>query len=284
MKYWFTNCFGKTIEFSNESVYKLTSIQGLSNNTSSVNEVTSIYQIGATMANAKVESKRLIFNGEYEYTADRRKNIINVFVPGKEGRLFAYDGNEEFYLDVMPTNTPTLSDDDVIQDFQFELYAAYPYWRSVKDKESKFTYYSSFFRFPRSFNSTVPWKISKRVLNVISNVHNEGTIPTGFKVIFRALSDVTSPELLYIDTQEKIKMKEDFILSAGDELILTTYDNKKSVLWKKRGIVENAFRYLHDENTFFQLLPGDNLIRYGADQNYQGLEVLLIYETTVVGV
>ena len=79
-------------------------------------------------------------------------------------------------------------------------------------------------------------------------------------------------------------MKEDFILSAGDELILTTYDNKKSVLWRKRGIEENAFRYLHDENTFFQLLPGDNLIRYGADQNYQGLEVLLIYETTVAGV
>ena len=75
MKYWFTNCFGKTIEFSNESVYKLTSIQGLSNNISSVNEVTSIYQIGATMANAKVESKRIIFNGEYEYTADGRKNI-----------------------------------------------------------------------------------------------------------------------------------------------------------------------------------------------------------------
>ena len=81
-------------------------------------------------------------------------------------------------------------------------------------------------------------------------------------------------------------MTEDFVLEAGDVLEISTHEGKKDVHLTRAstGVTENAFEYLADESSFWKLDPGDNIVRYGASDNHEGLEVTITAGITLAGV
>lgn len=284
MRFVYENEFGASISFGKDAPYRLTAIQGLSENTIVVSEASSVNQIGATLTGTKIQAKNLILTGDFLYSKQRRLDLINTIIPGKVGRLRYIDDDMDVYLEVTPATSPQIGTGTVYQGFQFELRASLPYWMERVSTTYDFTQIVSFFRFPRSFSSTVPWKISRFTKNIILNIHNESTQETGFKLTLQAITDVKSPELLNVETQQHIKMKEDFILKAGEKMIITTYENNKRCTLIKNGLEFPAFRYLSDDTVLFDLKPGNNIIRYGATDNYEGLRATIEFAKTLAGV
>ena len=284
MRFVYENAFGESIEFSKDSPFRLTDIQGLSENSIAVSEASSVDQIGSTLTGTKIQSKNLVLSGDFYFTPERRQHLINVLVPGKRGVLRYITGDLDVYLEVTPSTTPALSMNPVIQDFQFQLRASYSYWRERVSTVYDFTQIVSYFRFPRSFSSTEPWKISRATKNIILNIRNESTQESGFTLTFEAVTDVTSPEILNIETQQIIKLKNDFVLKAGDKAIITTYEDNKRCILLKSGIEFPAYKYLSDDTVLFSLQPGDNIIRYGANDNYEGLRAKIEFSRTLAGV
>lgn len=284
MKFIYENAFGESIEFSKDSPFRLTDVQGLCENTINVSEAASVDQIGSTLTGTKIQSKNLIFTGDFYFTPERRQELINVLVPGKAGVLRYITEDLDVYLEVTPSATPALSTTPVIQDFQFQLRASYPYWREHMSTTYDFSSIVSFFRFPRSFSSTIPWKISKATKNIILNVLNESTQETGFTLTLEAITDVKCPELLNVETQQHIKMTDNFTLKAGEKVIISTYTDKKKCVLVKNGVEFPAFKFLSDDTSLFDLKPGNNIIRYGAAENYEGLRAKIEFSRTLAGV
>lgn len=284
MKFIYENEFGESLEFSEESPFYFTDIQGLSDNTISISEAAAVGQIGSAITGAKVQSKNISFTGDFTYSYENRQKLLNTIVPGKKGVLRLIDENMDVYLEVTPIMTPVLSLNPVIQDFQFQLRASYPYWRERISTTYDFSSIVSFFRLPRSFSSTAPWKISRATKNIILNVENDSTQETGFTLTLEAITDVRCPELLNVETQQHIKMADDFILKAGEKIVITTYENNKRCTLIRNGVELPAFRYLSDDTSLFNLKPGDNIIRYGAGENYEGLRARIEFSRTLAGV
>ena len=67
-------------------------------------------------------------------------------------------------------------------------------------------------------------------------------------------------------------------------LTVTTHFANKRVELTKQGITENAFGWLDLDSAFLQLYPGDNLLRYDADDGLDSLEVDIYYTPQYVGV
>lgn len=287
-RYIYINEYGKEIEFSKKSGFRFTAIDGLSTNTIAINEVSGNSQIGATSTNKKIESKDITFEGDFKATYENRRLLIDTLAPGLMAtiRIIDEDINLDVYAEGTPVRTPILSEDQVYQKFQFVFHLPFPFWSMTMAQETSFTSYISHFRFPRFFSNEISWKISERRLLMIENIKNNGTLKTGFTVVFRAVTPVTSPELLKIKTQEILKMNSDFVLDTGDVLKVSTLSGRKKVILirAKDGREINAFPYLSDVSVFWQLDPGDNIVRYGADNNYEGLEVSIIVSTTLAGV
>ena len=287
-RYVYTNDYGRMLEFSSMSGFNLIQIDGLSENDITITEVSGSSQIGSTATNKKIEPKSITFEGDYKASYDNRRTLIDTIAPGVNARIRIIDDEIglDVYIEGTPTKTPILSNEKVYQKFQFVFHCPFPFWTMTTEQSVSFAEYDSHFRFPRSFSNTVSWRISDRSLLLIENIRNEGTLKTGFTVQFKATGEVTSPELLKISTQEKIKMKSDFVMQAGDIVEISTYDDKKRVTLTRAsdGIAVNGFKYLSDETDFFQLDPGDNIIRYGADENYNLLEVTVISGITLAGV
>lgn len=285
MKFIYTNENGKSIEFSDDTKIYITDIDGLSLNKVSITEVALSSRIGSTVNNERVEPKDITVVGVYKYDPSVRKRLINTVLPKVPGKLrYIYDKeNIDVYLDVIPKSTPDIPLNNRWQYFQFVFRAPFPYWKESDSSLTEFIRYESYFRFPRSFSSTEPWKISEKIVAHLLGINNEGSDDAGFVVTFKAESEVTGPELLNVDTQEHIRFTG-LQMTSGDKLIVSTYENDMYVKFIRDGVVENLFYKMDDDSDFFKLKAGKNNIRFGASANEDNLLCDLMFENTYVGV
>lgn len=116
----------------------------------------------------------------------------------------------------------------------------------------------------------------------IENVFNEGQEETGMIIRFTALGTLINPSVTNIKTYETIKVNTEML--AKDMIEVSTYRGKRSVTLIRNGQKTNIFNLLDFSSTFFQLSPGDNLIKYDADTNVNNLEVAVNFTPRLLGV
>lgn len=283
LKYIYTNQYGDSIEFHSGSPFKITDIDGQSVNEVSFSESSTINQIGSTVTARHVEPKPFTIEGDFIDTFKNKRKLIDTIIPGK-GKWRMIDDNLDVYLDVEVRQTPDVTPKDkVYKIFDFELYAAFPYWMSESKISVSFTEMVSMFRLPREFSNIVQWKISEKRIQQIQTIINEGSDETGFIIKFKAKTNVKAPEVLNILTQENIRFT-DLTMNPGDIVEVSTYENQKYAKLIKEDSEENIFYLMDDESTFFKLKKYENVIRYGASSGSENLEVYIYFRNTYAGV
>lgn len=283
LKYIYTNQYGESIEFSDVSPFRITEIEGQSVNTIDISEASTINQVGATVSGRTIESKDIDITGDFIDSFSNRRKILDIIIPGS-GQWRMIDDNIDVYLDVEIKQTPDIMPQDkTYKIFDFSIHAAYPYWKSSSVINIPFTELISKFRLPRQFSNIVKWKISEKKIKQIQTIVNEGSIESGFIVKFQADTEVQSPELLNVNTQEHIRFTG-FTMQPDDVIIVSTYENEKYVRLIRDGEETNIFNDMDDDSTFFKLAKGDNTLRYGASSNEANLLTTITFNTTYAGV
>ena len=60
-------------------------------------------------------------------------------------------------------------------------------------------------------------------------------------------------------------------------MIVSTSSGNKYIKGVVKGEESNYFKYLDFDSTWLQLHTGDNILKYDADNNVEGLEVLISF-------
>ena len=118
--------------------------------------------------------------------------------------------------------------------------------------------------------------------NYSANIINDGDVPLGFTVEFRANGNVTRPRIINTKTLEYLEV--DATLLAGDVVTICAVDKQKRVTLTRNGKDYNYFNYLTDGSTFFKLEEGDNEMQYTAEGGEGNLYMMLHYTPLYVGV
>lgn len=121
-----------------------------------------------------------------------------------------------------------------------------------------------------------------RSQSLIANVLNDGQTKTGMTIRFRALASVSTPSLINVNTYEVFKLNT--IMVGGDVIEVSTYIGKKTVTLIRNNIRSNIFNAVDLSSTFLQLYPGDNLVRYDAEEGIDNLEVSMSFTSIFMGV
>lgn len=286
IKYIFTNQFNESVEFSDNSEIYLTSVSGLSTNDINISEATSTNQVGSSITGKSVQSKTITIDGVFKYNPSLRKRLLAVILPGVTAN-FRYINEFEkvdVYWDVEVNKSPIISDSNTWQNFQFMLKMGYPYARSTNKQMVDFNALNPLFRFAQSYSSTVPFKISSRTHRPLRTLLNKGLVSNGFKAVFKALSnDIKAPYIMNVNTQEHVRFGA-MTLTEGDVIELCTNTNQSYCKLIRGNVETNIYADTDYGSIFFQLAPGENVIRYGADSNEQNLEVRVEYEDVYPGV
>jgi RNase P/RNase MRP subunit p29 len=111
--------------------------------------------------------------------------------------------------------------------------------------------------------------------SLLATITNKGDIDTGMLITLTCTSSVTNPSLLNVDTREYIKLNK--IISAGERVIISTNSGEKYIKGVVGGEEHNYFGYMDLDSTWLQLHTGENILKYDADDNVDGLEVLVSY-------
>ncbi len=131
------------------------------------------------------------------------------------------------------------------------------------------------FHFPLIIPKNTGLIMGLREPSLLATINNGGDIDTGMLITFSCTSTVTNPVLLNVNTREFIKINK--TIASGEQVIVSTSSGNKYIKGVMKGEESNYFKYLDFDSTWLQLHTGDNTLKYDADNNVEGLEVLISF-------
>ncbi len=221
--------------------------------------------------------------------ATYRQTLLSVFSPKLSGTiLYTNEAKVTRAIACVVEDEPTAKKAvGCHQQVLIQLFCPDPYWLNENETVHQIAQWVGDFHFPIVIPADKGIMLGHRLSNLIVNCYNPGDIEIGMRVEFTALATVQSPSILNINTREIIKVNRS--LAAGDKLIINTaFDNETVRLI--HGIENiNALNYIDisflttQDDLFFLLHEGDNILRYAADNGLDNLECAIYYTPKYLG-
>lgn len=270
-KFVYENSIGK-LTFSFESAFWITDIDGVSSVEVDISDSRSSDQVGSSLASQSVQPRPIPVDGViYEPLNINREALISVIAPGVPSVLTVIENGKSWYLNVVPRKTPDIMPGNGEQAFQMELYSPYPYWRSTESIATQISGLTKRFKFP--FYTGGTWKISEFSDSYFNTITNTGNVPIEFKVTFSARGELRNPELYHVGSKKRIRLLK--TMTAGERIVVSTiYGERGVVAITASGVATNGYNLLaRGMKLNMAILPGENLLRIGAEQNRENLTV-----------
>lgn len=159
------------------------------------------------------------------------------------------------------------------QKIQLEFTANNPFWYAEDEIVESFQAVTPEFLFPFTMDTTTPVIFGDIQPNNVAT--NEGQVPA--PVTITILGACTNPRIDNVTTGEFIKLNN-LTMGAADELVINTGFGEKSV--KLNG--SNIFNKLDFSSTFFNLIKGDNEIKFTDDTGNNSAAIHFVYKNLFI--
>jgi hypothetical protein len=209
------------------------------------------------------------------------KKKLNGFVNPQEAiDLFYSDYTIEFVPnESIKYSTDAKENNEVMCKFQIVGTCPNPLFSDNVESRLAFVTTEPQFHFPLIMSESLPEEgivFGKRTESLIINLVNEGSIPVGMRIVFKAKGTVVNPSLVNVKTQEKFTIIKTLV--ANEEVEVNTNIGEKRV----RGRVGNNdyvnyFMYKDIDSPWLQLEVGDNIFRYDAEEGIDSLDVFAYF-------
>ncbi|WP_052363604.1 phage tail family protein [Geomicrobium sp. JCM 19037] len=267
-------------------MYKVRNKQGFGGTDIEMQLQSAPYQDGATLIDQLFDPRDLSIGififGDQSELADRRRMIARVFNPRLGlGQLHVVANNGvEYVLLCAPDGSPKF-DEDSTQGAQhqlstLELVAPDPFWRSVRISETPLAAFLGLFEFPFEF----PMEFG--IQSDYAYINNDGDVPCPINIEFNG--PAVNPTIENVTTGEYITISRDLL--ENETLRINTAQGSKTVeITREDGTTENGWNYIRDYNiSFFDLIVGENEIKYSADEGAEDATVVITYQKRYVGI
>ena len=213
---------------------------------------------------------------------DRRRKLYAFLLPRTSGiMLYTNDSGTRVIPYAVDGEPEAKERTGVGMQVLVQLYCPDPYWSDTAETRADMAAWVGDFEFPLIIPEETGVELGHRMSTRIVNAYNPGDVECGLRIVFTALASVTAPSLVNVNTQETMRVKR--TLAAGDQLIISTGTGNETVKMRHTGLESNALNYIDIQSDFFQLAPGDNILRYGADAGIDELECAVYYTPRYAG-
>lgn len=283
MELTYTNQKGVTVTLRQLKPLFLTKLDGVGRIRQTINTFQAPEQDGAFYISSTLDMRNITIEGtiiakSVEESYEYRKQLLKIFTPKQQGTLLYRQlqisciVEEAAFAIGNVTRAPA---------FFISLLCPSPFFESLEDVRAELASWEDNFSFPLEI--TLPGiELGIRQPSQIITIENEGDVPCGCEIIFKAVGSVNTPELLNIDTGEYIRVNTQ--MSAGQEIHVFTHFAGKRVISIIGTTESNVFSLLDVGSTFLQLSAGRNTLRYDASENMDLLEVTVLYRPQFLGV
>lgn len=271
----YKNDDGEAITLTYDGGYLISKPVGIDTVSVTISEAQGIGQTGTTIRSANVDSRPVTISGIIvgDSQTEKKERLMEVVRPDLGGKLFC----DDYYLEVHPTDTPTIEAKTRHAKFQFALLAPYPYWMKGENAYAALSGVEKRFKFP--WNISRPYRFGEVVTRQFITIHNSGQLEVPFTVTFTALDAVTNPKIIDAKTNNYLWVKKSMV--AGERLVVEITHDRVYVISSADGECRGA---LDIKSKFYRLRVGDNVIKPEADSGKNNLSVSIDYAIEKTGV
>ena len=236
-------------------------------------------QIGETIQNRTVSGRVINVSGAvYGNIQERKKTMRRVMSPFSFGRL-VFDGM--YYIRVCVKSAPTFSPVKNNGKFTMQLYAPYPFFKSVEEKNVEIGTINGLFSFPINYATT--HKFGEKGTERYKNVYNDSDVSVPFSLYLSCYGTSTNPVISNLHTFQSLKING--TLNVGDYVkIYRNDDNVFVAELTSDGLKTDIISWIDESSDLFELVVGDNLISVTDDEGGASLSVKITYNPVVVAV
>lgn len=288
----YVNSRGESITFGISSKYHVNvqkDVTGISDLTNTIYSTSSMGQHGDTYAGNRIEPRDIEIDGKIQ-DPDKdtqlrlRREAVKILNPELDGTLYYVYGDFVRKIWAKVKESPRFTHQDISQEFSIVFKCLDPFWKEENEQRTEVATWAGDWEFPCEIdlNDDEDMIFGHHEESVIVDVYNAGHIATGMRIVFRALGELTNPQLFNVNTREYMKLN--YTMLGGDVITIDTSYGNKSITLLRNGAETNIYRYMDVDSTFLQLDIGDNIFRYDADDGLSNLEVTVYFAQKYLGV
>lgn len=270
---------GKSITFGMPPGPVIAKASGLTENSVRFAKSQGVTQIGTSVQAQSVEDRPIIINGVLVgESKDLRKQLIDTIVPQVPVTLVF---NHKLEIKVLPQITPLVEQKPFNAAFQLTFLAPYPYWRTIEKTVVDLAGMVGMFSFPINYGDPPTHMFGKRAESFFKNVENKGNVAAPFIVRFIAQTTTSDPEITKVDTLESLRILK--TMQAGEIITIDMTQDPMRVESMYQGKTIDVFNYFDIDSDVFMLDVGDNIIRFDAGSNREGLDCRITVQPAFSG-
>lgn len=241
-----------------------------------------IDQIGETVYNTTLESRQIQVTGwvagwNATIVSQLKQSLNHLINPKHLLEVYANGMKIQFYPRTSVKYSPTYqNNNELVSSFLITGYCPYPLFTDANSHLTSVSYTEKLFKFPLIIPANEGIMMGIRQPSLIAEVENNGDLPIGYTIEFRAGGTVINPSLTDIGTQQFIKINKTMV--NGEVITVDTREGYRHIVGTVNGVESNYFKYRTFDSSWLSLNQGINYLRYNADEGVELLEVYIIYE------
>ncbi len=248
-------------------------------------------QDGAVLVNSYVLPRDMEIKGQIKADSTRqmqelRDRLEKIFIPRKDILITHYYGGKTRIIRARVEETPAFGFEGVssVQSYSIQALATDPYWTDAEEVLVELANTVGKFHFPLRIPVRKGVIFGLHQTSMIANVYNASAIKVGMRYVFAANGIVRNPMLFNVRTRQFMRLN--CTMTEGETITVQT-GQKKTITRNRNGLEDDYIGKIDlagGGRTFLELDPGDNLLRYGADEGEKNLQVKIYHINQYMGV
>ncbi|MGM1048406.1 MAG: phage tail family protein [Bacillota bacterium] len=282
-KVTFVNTRGESVAFGTYGPFVLEKIDGTGAPPLDIKSTKSPYQDGSSFVSAQFDDRDISIVGFIKATKqqdmyERRRELVRILNPKLgPGKLVYTNDARSYAITAIAEESPIFNERHVTnQMFAVNFVANDPYWRDENQTVKGLRYEAGGLTFPLRLPTQFAFSAYRGTFT------NSGDVETPVEIWYQG--PATNPVVESETTGEFIKVN--YELAERDTLIINTaFGNKRVEVLNEDGSRTNVFHWIDLGSTFFQLQPGQNILKYGSDKDsdQQAATVTVYWNNRYVG-
>lgn len=247
------NATGDQINFSQNTAFTITEIQGLNPPSATINTSQIALMDGAKFNSSKLNMRTINVAFAIEYAA--AKNRIEVFkvLKSKQWIKLTYNGQYRQVWIEGYIGSIDISYFEMKQIVTCSITCPSPYFKGAQTIVNELQNIISAFHFPFSSTEEPQLVMSYYSEDLGIEIENDGDVECGMIIELYARADVSDPTIYDYISKEFIGLKYD--MEEADLITIDTRQGQKTVTLLRDGVESSLFNYVIQNSTWLQLPP-----------------------------
>ena len=272
------NSYGYKLEFGYSFPYFLDSYSGIHNYEGDVATIKSAFGVGVSYIGTSVNQREIslvIAFKDGENLQTRKQQIYNVFPLKDHGTLYYYEGDIKRKIYYYVENLTLTRKANCVY-ASINLICPSPYFMDSEETIATLNNWDKLLTFPLEIPDGTGIEFGSKNEATAIEIENNSHIPYGLTIIFSANGEVENPILKNTRTNETMKLN--YTLELGEQIVVTTYNNEKTITHiDANGDETNITNSLVFGTKFLQAPNGVNKYETDADSGSANLDCSISY-------